>query len=113
MRERIKKVNQLILKEFSWIIIKEVDFPENVYVTLTKVETSVDLRSTRIYVSVLPETKTKQVLEILNSQIYHLQQKLNKRLNMRPVPKIRFIEERTTVTAGRIEHILENLKKNK
>jgi ribosome-binding factor A len=30
---------------------------------------------------------------------------------MRPVPKIRFVEEKETVKAGRVEEILEKLKK--
>ena len=110
MRERIKKVNQLILKELSCIIMREVDFPENAYVTLTKTEASVNLRFSKIYVSAFPETKIKEVLNILDGQIYHLQQKLNKRLNMRPVPKIRFIQEKKTITAGQVENILEKIK---
>jgi ribosome-binding factor A len=113
MRERIKKVNQLIKKELSWIIMREIDFPSQVYSTLTRVECSVDLRSVRVYISVLPEKEIKQVLEVLNQEIYSLQQKLNKRLNMRPVPKIRFIQETTTITAGRVESILEKLRKKK
>ena len=113
MRERIKKVNQLIKKELSWIIVKQIDFPSQAYVTLTRAETSVDLKSVRIYISVLPEKQIKQVLEILDKEIYNLQQKLNKRLNMRPVPKIRFVQERDTINAGRIESILETIKKQK
>ena len=113
MRERIKKINQLIKKELSNIIIKEIEFPGDVWVTLTRIESSVDLRQSRAYVSVMPEDKTKIILKILDSQIYNLQQKLNKRLNMRPIPKIYFVEERETANAGKIEEILEGLKKEK
>ncbi len=111
MRERIKKVNQVVRKELFQIIIREVEFPVNVYVTLTRVETSVNLRQARIYVSVMPENRTREVLNILKSQIYGLQQKLNKRLFMRPVPKIFFVEEKETAKAGKVEEILEKLKK--
>jgi len=40
-------------------------------------------------------------------------QRINQNLNMRPVPRLRFIEERKTEEAGRIEEILEELKKEK
>jgi len=54
--------------------------------------------------------KTQKVLQILSRQIYELQQKLNQRLQMRPIPKINFIEEKETSEAGRIEEILEKLR---
>ena len=113
MRERIKKINQLIKKELSNIIIKEIEFPEDAWVTLTRIESSVDLRQCRAYISVMPEDKIKTILKILDSQIYNLQQKLNKRLNMRPIPKIYFVGEEETVRAGRVEEILEKIKQEK
>ncbi len=113
MKERIKKINPLIQRELFGIIIKEIDFPAGAYVTLAKVETSVDLRQAKIYISVMPEDKIKDVLNVLNSQIYHLQKKLNKRLKMRPIPKICFVKEKKTAAAGRIEEILEKIKKEK
>jgi ribosome-binding factor A len=100
----------LIKRELSQILLKEVDFPKDLLVTVTRVETSVDLEEAKIYVSVLPESQTNRILHILETQIYHLQQKLNKRLKMRPTPRIRFLSEKETSQAGRIEEILEKLK---
>ena len=113
MSNRIHQVNQLIKKELSQIILREVDFSPNVLVTLTRVETSVNLYQSKIYISCLPEQEIKKTLEILGSQIWRLQQLLNKRLRMRPVPKIIFFQEKETIEAGKIEDILETLKKNK
>lgn len=111
MSTRIVRVNSLIKKELSKIILREVDFPKGILATLTRVETSVNLSQSNIYISVLPEAKIKTVFQILNKQIYQLQQKLNQRLNMRPIPKICFVEEKETLKAGRIEEVLEKLKK--
>lgn len=113
MSNRIHQVNQLIKKELSQIILREIDFLPNVLVTLTRVETSANLYQSKIYISCLPEQETKKALEILSSQVWHLQQLLNKRLRMRPVPKIIFFEEKETVEAGKIEKILESIKKDK
>lgn len=109
--ERIQRVNQLVKKELGQIILREFDFPKNVLVTITRVETSSNLIHTRIYVSVLPEEQASQVLQILNGRIYEIQQLLNKRLRMRPIPKIQFIEEKITREAGRIEELLEKIKR--
>jgi len=111
MSKRIQRINQLIKKELSQIILREIEFPQDVLVTITRVETSPNLIESNVWISVLPEEKLKRILEILNKNIYFLQQKLNKRLTMRPIPRIKFLEERKTSEASRIEEILEELKK--
>ena len=110
MAKRIARVNQLIKKELSQIILREIDFPLGVLVTLTRVETSANLIDAKIYISVLPGSQSLKVFQILNSQIYNLQQRLNHRLKMRPIPKIKFLKEQETEEAGKIEEILEKLK---
>jgi len=110
MSNRISRVNHLVQQELSQIILKEFDFPLGLFVTLTRVETSSNLIQAKVYISVMPEEKTKEILQILNRQIYQLQQKLNKRLKMRPVPRIKFLEEKKTSEAHRIEEILEKIK---
>jgi len=111
--ERIQRVNQLIKKELSQIILRESDFPKNILVTVTRVDTSRNLIHTKIYISVMPEKETQQILESLNQKIYDIQQQLNKRLKMRPMPKINFVMERETAKAGKIEELLEEIKTKK
>ena len=110
MKKRIQQVNQLIKRELAQIILKEVEFPPEVLVTVTRAETSVDLSQANVYISAIPENKAKEALLILNQQIYELQQHLNHRLKMRPIPKISFLTEKETAAAGEIEEILEQLK---
>ena len=112
MSKRIPRVNQLIKKELSQIVLKEIEFPKGVLVTVTRVETSLDLNQAKVFISSLPESHTERVLSILNRQIYFIQQKLNKRLKMKFIPKIEFREEKKTREAGEVEGILERLKKD-
>lgn len=111
MPKRIEQVNRLIKEELSKIILREFDFPPGVLVTLTRAQTSVDLNNSQVYVSVLPDGKKEWILENLNKRIYEIQQLLNRRLNMRPIPRIEFKEEEKTSEAGKIEEILARLKK--
>jgi len=111
MAKRIQRVNELIKKEISQIILREVEFPKNVFVTVTRVETSPNLIESKVFISVLSEQDKSTVFTLLNRQIYALQQGINKRLRMRPIPKILFSEETRTVEAGKIEALLEKLKK--
>jgi ribosome-binding factor A len=113
MTKRIQRVNQLIKKELSQILLREIELPQDVLATITRVETSSNLIESNVWISVLPEEESERILETLNKKIYFLQQKLNKRLKMRPIPRIKFLEEKKTAEAGKVEEILENLKLDK
>jgi ribosome-binding factor A len=108
---RIERVEALIQEELGRIILKEIEFPLGTLVTITRVSCSIDLANASIFVAVLPEEKVKRVLEILGKMVYVLQQILNKRLRMRPIPKIRFVEETQTAHAAKIEGLIEEIKK--
>ncbi|MCJ7786757.1 ribosome-binding factor A, partial [Patescibacteria group bacterium] len=99
MSKRIQRVNALIKRELSQLILKELDFPVDILVTLTRVETTSDLRDTNVWISIIPDEKNKKIIEILDKNIYFLQKKLNKRLKMRLLPKIKFLEETKTKEA--------------
>ena len=116
MSKRIQRLNQIIKKEVAQLILREIDWeeggwrPKDVLVTVTRAEVTLDLRESKIYVSIMPEKEESQILDFLNRRIFLLQKKIDKRLKMRPVPKISFLEEKSTAEAGRIEEILEKLK---
>jgi len=111
MQKRIQRLNQLIKKEVAQLILREVEFPKDVLVTITRAEVTPDLRESKVYVSAIPEKNEEPVLALLNRKVFLLQKKIDKRLKMRPVPKISFWKEKRTAEAGRIEEILEKLKK--
>jgi ribosome-binding factor A len=110
MKKRIQRLNQLIKKEVAQLILREVEFPKDVLVTITRAGVTPDLRESKVYVSIMPEKEESQILDFLNRRIFLLQKKIDKRLKMRPVPKISFVKEKSTAEAGRIEEILEKLK---
>lgn len=110
MSNRIEKVNALIKNELGKILLRDVDFPQGVLVTITHVDNSPNLSEAKIYVSVMPDEKIDKVFEILNRRIYDIQQVLNRRLNMRPIPRIEFKKEEKTKKAAQVEELLEELK---
>jgi len=110
MSQRIQRVNQLIKKELSQILLKEFDFPKDILVTLTRVKTSIDLNEVKVCVSVIPEREIKKIIKLLNRNLRQIQQKIGERLEMRIIPKIRFVEETKTREAARIDELLEKIK---
>lgn len=112
MSKRLQRVNELLREEVSKLLLREIDFGQSL-LTVTKVETSVDLKQAKIMISVLPEEKSQRALQILEKNIFHLQQLLNKKLNMRPVPKIYFQIDKSAVNAQRIEELLQKINEEK
>ena len=111
MTNRLDKVNSLLEKEISSIILRDFAFPQAM-VTLTYFHATANLIEARAYISVMPDDKADKVIASLNKGIYSVQQKINKRLNMRPIPKIKFIKDEKISEAAKIEKLLEKIKDN-
>ena len=110
--QRIQKVNELLKRELGKIILKELEFPRDTLITITNVESSPDLREAKIWVSVIPGNQILLALQVLKRNIYNLQKKLDKRLKMRPVPRIEFLKESKSEEAQKIEEILDKIQKD-
>ncbi len=108
--DRMQKINELLLQALGQVILKELEMPKSVLVTLIKVETSKDLDHCKVFVSVFPEKSTEDVLRILSSQAYNLHQALNKKLFIRRVPKLRFVEEKELKQAHKIDQLLHEVE---
>ncbi len=109
MSERLKKINDLLRDEVGKILLTEIE--EDALITVTGASISPTLEHATIKISVFPLLKAKEVLEKIKKDIYHIQQSLNKRLIMRPVPKIRFEIDQTEERANRIEELIEKVVK--
>lgn len=111
--QRIQKVNELLKRELGKIILKELEFPRDTLITITNVESSPDLREAKIWISVIPGNQISLALQVLKKNIYDLQKKLDKRLKMRPVPRIEFLKESKSEEAQKIEEILDKIREEK
>lgn len=106
MSERIKKVNSLIKEEISNLLNREVSFKIGLFVTVSKVDTTNDLRYTRIFVKVFPSHENEYTMKTLGHEKKKLQKILNKKLHMKILPKISFIEDKTGEQFDEIDRLL-------
>lgn len=110
MTSRVEKVNSLLGQEIAKILHREFCF-DNAMATLIRVETTANLIEARVYISVFPEEKSGEIIKILSRGVRDIQKKINKLLNMRPIPKIIFAKDVQVSSASKIESILSKLKK--
>ncbi|MFZ5982264.1 MAG: ribosome-binding factor A [Patescibacteria group bacterium] len=109
MSERIQKINDLVRAHLNEIILKEVSLKSGVFATIAKVDTTSDLRYTRVFVSIFPEKEIDYVIKTFEKEIYRIQGALNKKLSMRPLPKIEFKVDLTESKAEEIEKLLKEI----
>jgi len=109
MKDRIIRINSLIQEKIAEILLKKV-FVKDVLITVLGVDTSKDLKYTKIKVSAIPFNQSGKVLKILEKQSPILQRALNQEIKIKFVPKIRFMLDKTEEKASRVEEILRELK---
>jgi ribosome-binding factor A len=112
MGQRIDQLNSLLQQEVSQLIAREIEYPVGLFVTITRAEVAVDAESAKVWLSVLPDTRAAEALEITNHRIAHIQQLLNKRLVMKFVPKITFLLDHSQEKVASINAVLDALEKD-
>jgi ribosome-binding factor A len=86
---RINRINEEIQKELSGKI-RELKDPriQNTMISITRVETTPDLRYTKVYVSFLQEDKAQEAMKGLKSAAGFLRRQLGSNLRLRYAPEI-------------------------
>lgn len=108
--KRLAKVNSLIQRVFGEILQREADLPVDVLVTIASVETVPNLRSSTIWLYILPLERGEEVLGVLKGQMYDLQGALNRALSMRPLPRVTLKLDHGAEHASTIEQRLSELE---
>jgi len=79
-------------------------------VTVGGVDTSPDLKNAKIFVMTLNEANLNDLIAALNDNAHYFQKEINRKLNIKFTPKVRFFEDNSFAEAQRIEKLLDGLK---
>ena len=106
---RIGRINEEIQKELANQIrtLKDPRVSGTGMVSITRVDTTGDLRYSRIYISVLNKDQEKDVMKGLKSAAGFLRRELGRTLNLRYTPELQFIADDSIAYGA---HILEILR---
>ena len=86
---RINRINEEIQKELS-ALLRNLKDPriQDTMISITRVETTPDLRYTKVYVSFLQEERAADAMKGLKSAAGYLRRELGSALNLRYTPQI-------------------------
>ena len=106
---RIGRINEDIQRELSALIrtLKDPRVSLVGMVSIIRVDTTGDLRYSRIYVSVLDKNQEKDVMKGLKSASGFLRRELARALQLRYTPELQFIADDSILQGA---HILEILR---
>lgn len=104
---RVARVNSLIERVLGQILRKVLE-EETGLVTITKVETTRDLKYTKVWLSVL-HGDYSNIFRILQKHIYRIQGELNKYFTTKVIPRVSFHLDTTPGYVERIEEIIKKI----
>jgi ribosome-binding factor A len=92
MAHRIERVNNLIRREISELIQRQVKDPRlDTFVAVTEVATSPDLKYAKVFVSCISGKQEEQkILGVLTAASGFLRKELAKNLKLRRIPELSF-----------------------
>ena len=108
---RINRINEDIQRELADLLRTVKDPRVQGLISLTRVDTTTDLRYCRVYVSALDQSDIKEVVKGLKSAAGYLRRELGRALTLRYTPELQFMAddsiERGVRMVSMIDRILE------
>ena len=109
MKHRQLRVNEVVKRELSSIVAREVTF-EDALVTINHVNVTPDLKNAHVYVSVLGGTDGTGVIERLETNRAALQAELARRVVLKYTPHLVFHLDESIKRGARVIEILQELE---
>jgi len=108
---RTQRIGELIQRELSALIHRELTNPALGMITICEVDTSPDLKSAKVYITSLASSMTHKELErTLNEHAGELRYLLAQRMTTRTTPRLHFIYDETLDKAIHINELLNSVK---
>jgi ribosome-binding factor A len=109
--QRLSKVSRLIQKELADIFQKHMSTLFNGgMISVTVVRVTPDLSLARIYVSLFPPERSKELFELINLQTKTIRHELAKRTRnqLRQIPELKFFIDDSIDYARKIDDLLNS-----
>ena len=111
--QRQLRVGELIKQSLGQIFLRdEAKLPtlETKNITVTEVRMSPDLKNARAYVIPLGGKDTEKAVNVLTEFSYLIRKALSKKIDMKFLPKVSFVSDRSFEYAEKIEKLIQKNK---
>ena len=111
--QRQLRVGELIKQSLGQIFLRDeakVPILETKNITVTEVRMSADLKNARAYVIPLGGKNTEKTVDILTEFSPSIRKALSKKVNMKFLPKVSFVSDKSFDYAEKIEKLIQENK---
>ena len=108
--QRQLRVGELVKQNLGELFIRneaKIPFINSKLITVTEVRMTPDLKTARVYVIPLGGIDTKETVKILTEYSHLVRKALSKRLDIKFLPKLTFLEDNSFEYAEKIEKIIK------
>ena len=106
-----KRIEEMLLRELSNIILFEMKDPRPGFVTVTGVELAEDQRSARVLLTVRgSDDDTRKTLRVLTHARGFMQALIGKRLDLHWTPVLTFVEDTEARQVMRVEKLIDQAR---
>jgi ribosome-binding factor A len=112
MTRRTERVNELLRAELSEILQREVKDPRlNILLSVTEVDVSPDLKSARVYLSVMgDEAEQENALRAAKAATPFLRRELRPRLSsLRYIPELMFVPDHSIERGAQLSALIDQV----
>ena len=113
--QRQLRVGELVKQNLGQLFLRnEAKIPllNTKLITVTEVRMTPDLKTARVYVIPLGGIDTKETVKILTEYVHLVRKALSKRLDIKFLPKLTFVEDNSFEYAEKIERIIKENRYN-
>ncbi len=108
---RRERIDELLRREVSRIVLYELKDPRIAFTTVTKAETSRDVKSAKVFVSVMgSEADQRRTLRALRDASGFIQGAIGKLLRTRNTPSLLFVLDEGVKKSIRVSQILNQFR---
>jgi len=111
--QRQLRVGEMVKQSLGQIFLRDeakVPTIETKNITVTEVRMSPDLRNARAYVIPLGGKDTEKVVNVLTEFSYLVRKALSKKIDMKFLPKVSFVSDKSFDYAEKIERLIQKNK---
>jgi ribosome-binding factor A len=108
--QRQLRVGELVKQNIGELFIRneaKIPFLNSKLITVTEVRMTPDLKTARVYVIPLGGIDTKEIVKILTEYSHLVRRALSKRLDVKFLPKLTFVEDNSFDYAEKIERLIK------
>ena len=113
--QRQLRVGELVKQNLGQLFLRneaKIPLTNTKLITVTEVRMTPDLKTARVYVIPLGGIDTKETVKILTAYTHLVRKALSKRLDIKFLPKLTFVEDNSFEYAEKIERIIKENKYN-